>query len=236
MIIYIASPYSSYGDKQAAVNVQIDAFAALRDAGHQPIAPLLSHYVDQRHPASYERWMEWCKVMVSVSDMLLRVGGASDGADSEAAEARRLGKPVVYSLESIVNPSAVYEVIGDAPYANATHINQSPLAAQHRENLLEYFNISEGVLRDYEFVIDRIRALRVTPMTMHETCTGTPCVATVSVSVDALRQIRVLLGCIQRPTVSYDKDALTMAQAAVGYCGEIAAQIEALLPEDGSEQ
>ena len=89
-----------------------------------------------------------------------------------------------------------------------------------------------AALRDYEFLIDRIRALRVTPMTMHETCTGTPCVATVSLSVDTLRQIRVLLGCIQRPTVAYDKDALTMAQAAVGYCGEMAAQIEAMLPKD----
>lgn len=30
MIIYIASPYSAYADKQEAVNVQIDAFAILR--------------------------------------------------------------------------------------------------------------------------------------------------------------------------------------------------------------
>lgn len=101
MIIYIASPYSSYDDKQAAVNVQIDAFAALRDAGHQPIAPLLSHYIDERHPASYERWMQWCMTMVSVADLVVRLPGESKGADAEVAEARRRGIPVVYGVESI---------------------------------------------------------------------------------------------------------------------------------------
>ena len=115
-IIYIASPYSSYGDKQAAVDAQIDAFATLRDLGYEPIAPLLSHYIDQRHPASYERWMQWCLAMVRVSDVLLRVGGASAGADREVAEAKRLGKPVVYGIDSFINPGAVYEVAGDAPY------------------------------------------------------------------------------------------------------------------------
>jgi|688.fasta_scaffold12342_25 hypothetical protein len=129
MIIYIASPYSGYDDKQAAVNVQIDAFAVLRDAGHQPIAPLLSHYVDERHPASYERWMQWCMTMVSVADLVVRLPGESKGADAEVAEARRRGIPVVYGVESIVNPGAVYEVTGDAPYTWADHqaANQATL-------------------------------------------------------------------------------------------------------------
>jgi hypothetical protein len=129
LIIYIASPYSSYADKQEAVNVQIDAFAALRDAGHQPIAPLLSHYVDQRHPASYARWMEWCKVMVSVCDLLVRLPGKSDGADDEVAEARLRGIPVVYGVESVVNPGTYYEVTGDAPHTWAEHqaANQATL-------------------------------------------------------------------------------------------------------------
>jgi hypothetical protein len=121
VIIYIASPYSGYDDKQAAVNVQIDAFAVLRDAGHQPIAPLLSHYVDERHPASYERWMQWCMTMVSVADLVVRLPGESKGADAEVAEARRRGIPVVYGVESVVNPGTVYEVTGDAPHTWAEH-------------------------------------------------------------------------------------------------------------------
>lgn len=125
MIIYIASPYSSYADKQAAVNVQIDAFAILRDLGHEPIAPLLSHYIDRRHPASYERWLQWCLAMVGVSDVVLRLPGDSDGADREVAEARRLGKPVVYSIDEIAPYKFVYS---DAPtWAEHQAANQQAL-------------------------------------------------------------------------------------------------------------
>ena len=129
MIIYIASPYTSYDDKQAAVNVQIDAFAALRDAGHQPIAPLLSHYVDECHPASYERWMQWCLAMVSVADLVVRLPGDSIGADLEVAEAKRRGIPVVYGVEAAAPYQGVHEVTGDAPYTWAEHqaANQATL-------------------------------------------------------------------------------------------------------------
>lgn len=108
MIIYIASPYTNYADKQEAVNVQIDTFAILSDLGYEPIAPLLSHYIDQRHPASYERWMEWCLAMVGVCDVVLRLPGASDGADREVAEAKRLGKPVVHSIDEIAPYKFIY--------------------------------------------------------------------------------------------------------------------------------
>lgn len=104
MIIYLASPYAAYANPQESVNVQIDAFAILRDLGHEPIAPLLCHYIDQRHPASYERWLQWCLAMVGVSDVVLRLPGDSDGADREVAEARRLGKPVYYSIDELMAP------------------------------------------------------------------------------------------------------------------------------------
>lgn len=106
MIIYIASPYTACADKQDAVDVQIDAFAILRDLGHEPIAPLLSHYIDQRHPASYARWLQWCLAMVAVSDVVLRLPGASSGADAEVAEARRLGKRVVHSIDELTQPTS----------------------------------------------------------------------------------------------------------------------------------
>lgn len=102
MIVYIASPYTSYANPLDAVSVQIDTFAILRDLGYQPIAPLLSHYVDVRHPASYDRWMEWCLAMVGVCDVVLRLPGASSGADREEATAKALGKPVVYSVDELL--------------------------------------------------------------------------------------------------------------------------------------
>ena len=60
--------------------------------------------------------------------------------------------------------------------------------------------------------------------------TGSP---TCAIDIDTLRQIRILLRCIQQPVVAYDSDLVTMVQSAVGYCGEKAAEIEALLPQHG---
>jgi hypothetical protein len=54
-----------------------------------------------------------------------------------------------------------------------------------------------------------------------------------TIDIDTLHQIRILLRCIQQPVVAYDEDILTMVQSAVGYCGEKAAEIEALLPKHG---
>lgn len=99
MIIYIASPYSSYADKMDAVKAQIDAFAALRDAGHEPVAPLLSHYVDLCYPADYNRWMQWALAILARCDAVLRLPGESSGADQEVTKARALGKPVYTSIE-----------------------------------------------------------------------------------------------------------------------------------------
>ena len=102
MIVYIASPYSNYANKLDAVSAQVDTFAILRDLGYQPIAPLLSHYVDVRHPASYDRWLEWCMAMIGVCDVVLRLPGASVGADREVAKAKALGKPVVHSVDELL--------------------------------------------------------------------------------------------------------------------------------------
>lgn len=131
MIVYIASPYTAYADKQEAVSVQIDAFAILRDLGYEPIAPLLSHYIDQRHPASYERWLQWCLAMVGVCDVVLRLPGESAGADREAAEAKRLGKPVAYSIDEIAAYRHIYatDLPVDEPYTWADF---------RRENLAQF--------------------------------------------------------------------------------------------------
>lgn len=102
MIVYIASPYTSYANPLDAVSVQIDTFAILRDLGYQPIAPLLSHYVDALHPASYDRWLEWCMAMIGVCDIVLRLPGDSAGADREVAAAKALGKLIVHNVDELL--------------------------------------------------------------------------------------------------------------------------------------
>jgi len=58
--------------------------------------------------------------------------------------------------------------------------------------------------------------------------------STCAIGIDTLRQIRILLRCIQQHGhLVNDGDLVTMVQSAVGYCGEKAAEIEALLPAHG---
>ena len=101
VVVYIASPYSGYADKRAAVAAQIDAFAALLEMGFEPIAPLLAHYVEEHYPTAYERWLQGGMALVERCDLVLRLPGESGGADREVARAIELGKPVVYGIEEL---------------------------------------------------------------------------------------------------------------------------------------
>lgn len=98
-VIYIASPYSN-GDKKEMVRVQIDAFNALRDLGYTPIAPLLSHFINEVKPRDWKDWLDYDFDLISLSDIVVRIrlkgnNGVeiySTGADLEEKEARRLGR------------------------------------------------------------------------------------------------------------------------------------------------
>jgi hypothetical protein len=134
MIVYIASPYTSHADKQSAVDAQIDAAGQLLLAGYEPIAPLLSHYIDLRYPLPYARWMQWCMALVAVSDAVLRLPGASVGADSEVARAQELGKPVAYSVQ---------ELAAFAPHA----ITRDELMAANQQAAQDIHDFVSGKLR-----------------------------------------------------------------------------------------
>jgi hypothetical protein len=100
--VYIASPYTLGGDKDANVRVQIDAYHTLRDAGLFPFAPLLSHYLHLVRPRDYEDWMEIDLYWLFACDLLVRLPGDSLGADQEVAYAKTIGIPVVYSLDEAI--------------------------------------------------------------------------------------------------------------------------------------
>lgn len=99
--IYIASSYS-LGDPEANVRLQIDAGEELIQAGFYPYLPLLSHYQHLIHPHSYETWVRLDNSWVASCDALLRLPGESKGADEEVALAFKLGIPVYYSVEDLI--------------------------------------------------------------------------------------------------------------------------------------
>lgn len=97
MRVYIASPYT-IGGPVANVRRQIDAAEALAVKGHVPIVPLLSHYWDEAYPHTWEFWMQQCLSHLATSDAVLRLPGASTGADIEVREAINIGLPVFYDI------------------------------------------------------------------------------------------------------------------------------------------
>lgn len=98
--VYIASPYS-IGDTAINVKRQLDCANELIMLGYAPFVPLYSHFQHMAHPQPYEVWlmldMEW----LNVCDCILRLHGASAGADFEVMNAIKDNKQVFYSIEEL---------------------------------------------------------------------------------------------------------------------------------------
>jgi len=101
--IYIAGPYTAPTAEGIERNVwaAIEAGHRLMDLGFHPFVPHLSHYSEARRPRHYEEWMALDFAWIRKCDAMLRLPGASSGADREVALARELGIPVFEAIESI---------------------------------------------------------------------------------------------------------------------------------------
>jgi hypothetical protein len=83
----------------------MDAGLRLAEAGHLPVVPHLSHYLDRHATRSglslpYRFWMDLDLALLARCDGLLSIG-SSPGADQERAEAERLGLPVWRSVDEV---------------------------------------------------------------------------------------------------------------------------------------
>ena len=94
--VYVAGPYSS--DPETNTRAAVEAGNAVLDLGHAPLVPHLSHYWHTLHgERPYEDWMRIDLSWLAVADVVLRLPGASPGADREVERARKHGVPVVWS-------------------------------------------------------------------------------------------------------------------------------------------
>ena len=99
--VYIASPYT-IGDHAVNVKRQIDMVDELMNLGFVPFAPLYSHFQHMVHPRPYTDWMKVDLIWVETCDCVLRLDGDSSGADDEVNHAHKVGNPVFYSVEELV--------------------------------------------------------------------------------------------------------------------------------------
>jgi hypothetical protein len=113
--VYIASPYTN-GDKLEMVRLQIDAWHILRDRGLIPIAPLLTHYINEVRERDHKDWLEYDFELLRICDYVIRLYPVNDlgeripstGADIEEREAKRLGIPF-YSFDTLQELQAFVE-------------------------------------------------------------------------------------------------------------------------------
>jgi hypothetical protein len=113
--VYIASPYTN-GNKLELVKLQIDAFHILMDLGFYPIAPLLSHYINEVRERTWKEWLNYDIQTIHECQILVRLYPKNEngleipskGADAEEAEAKRLGIEF-HSFESLKEMKEFFE-------------------------------------------------------------------------------------------------------------------------------
>ncbi len=102
MIIYVSAPFS-LGDQFVNVRNACLAGDKILEKGHIPLVPHLTALWHAISPKSWEEWMRMDTALLSMCDAVLRLPGASRGADLEVAEAQRLCMLIYYRLEDIPN-------------------------------------------------------------------------------------------------------------------------------------
>jgi hypothetical protein len=97
MRVYIAGPYTQ-GEQVEHVRAAVLAGIDIIRAGHVPFIPHCYHFADMIHPLPYETWMTVDLSWLAACDCLVRLPGASPGADREVERATQLGMPVYFGL------------------------------------------------------------------------------------------------------------------------------------------
>lgn len=98
--VYIASPYTN-GDQAENVKAQIDTAEDLICLGYAPFIPLLFHFQHLVHPHSYAVWLKQSREWLLRCNALLRLPGASVGADCEVKLADAFNIPVFHSIADL---------------------------------------------------------------------------------------------------------------------------------------
>lgn len=101
-VVFIASPYMSSGSVEDNVRFQMEIANQLIEIGYTPIVPLLFHFQNEAFPQTEKRWKSIDLTLLLRCDVVLRVGGPSEGADFEVQTARLHNIPVHYSIETMV--------------------------------------------------------------------------------------------------------------------------------------
>jgi len=100
-LIYIAGPYTKPDPVENTHRI-IEIADALWNTGVIPVVPHLSLLWQLVRPRPYEDWLEYDLHLMARCDAVLRVRGASQGADREVCQACENGQPVIFAASAEV--------------------------------------------------------------------------------------------------------------------------------------
>ena len=99
--VYVAGPYTK-GDVAVNVRNAYEAANRLADLGFAPFVPHATHFWHMLFPRPYEFWLELDNQFLPCCAAVLRLPGASNGADKEVQLAEALGIPVFTEIDRLV--------------------------------------------------------------------------------------------------------------------------------------
>jgi len=101
-LVYISGPITQ-GDQFRNVQLAINAFNDLLDAGVSAYCPHWTCFSQMTRPRSHRDWMRYdLEAILPRCDAVWRLPGISVGADEECREARRLGIPVFDQFSQVI--------------------------------------------------------------------------------------------------------------------------------------
>jgi hypothetical protein len=101
MHVYVAGPYTT-GNPNSNTKRAIEVAERVKEWGMTPFVPHLYHFWDFLQEHDYEYWMDLCLAWLPKCDAVLRISGASPGANREVELATSLGIPVFHELEELI--------------------------------------------------------------------------------------------------------------------------------------
>ncbi|MCU1329941.1 MAG: hypothetical protein JWN34_5311 [Bryobacterales bacterium] len=98
--VYIAGPYSQ-GDVAENVRNAYVMANCLADMGFAPFVPHATHFWHLLFPRPYEFWLNLDNEFLPVCHALIRLPGASSGAEKEVLLAQQLQIPVFTEIDAL---------------------------------------------------------------------------------------------------------------------------------------
>ena len=110
--VYVAAPYTD-PDPVENTHRAVKECNCLREMGYTPFCPHLTMLWHTICPQPYRYWLDYDMEWLAKCDVLLRLPGRSNGADEEEVAAGKLGIPMVFSVEQLVEQFPLYAAKGN---------------------------------------------------------------------------------------------------------------------------